>query len=100
MMGNLASSQFQNNSNNSSNSNSSNNKKLKVRTKPIPKKSSKLTAPCIGELFGHTGSITSIQKINENSFLTGGIDCQVIIWKDGKIEMMKRNQISRNTKIT
>ncbi|KAF2072538.1 hypothetical protein CYY_006155 [Polysphondylium violaceum] len=48
----------------------------------------------IGDLKGHTDYINSLTILDDNSIATGSSDCNIVLWKDGRIQSMNRNSIS------
>uniref|UniRef100_A0A6B2L2Y3 Uncharacterized protein n=1 Tax=Arcella intermedia TaxID=1963864 RepID=A0A6B2L2Y3_9EUKA len=48
----------------------------------------------LGKMFGHTEEVSLLLKVTENSFLSGGHDKMIILWKDANIESHIRNEES------
>ncbi|EAL63352.1 hypothetical protein DDB_G0288243 [Dictyostelium discoideum AX4] len=89
LSGSIGNSNNNNNNNNGINSlnssNSNNNKnKLKLPVRPT----------FIGDMKGHTESITCVSILSDNSIATGSLDNTIILWKDGKYQSETRTCVA------
>ncbi|EGC33250.1 hypothetical protein DICPUDRAFT_88866 [Dictyostelium purpureum] len=50
----------------------------------------------IGDMKGHTDYINCVTVLSENSIATGSSDCNIILWKDGKVQSESRTFLSNH----